>query len=91
MVELLGERPLRASEIAERVGVRRPAMSNHLRALRSSGLVDVELCDEDGRARRYRLRRERFVALQGWLSQLEHHWAEQLESFRDHTEREGRG
>lgn len=43
VVELLRERPLRAGEVAERLGVSRPAMSNHLRALRSSGLVDVEL------------------------------------------------
>jgi len=87
VVELLRERPLRAGEVAERLGVSRPAMSNHLRALRSSGLVDVELSEEDGRARRYRLRGERFRELQGWLLEVEGHWVAQLESFRDHAER----
>ncbi len=91
VVELLRERPLRAGEVAERIGVSRPVMSRHLRALRSGGLVDVELSEDDGRARRYQLRPERFVALQGWLSELEGHWADQLGSFREHAERRGAG
>ena len=90
VVELLRERPLRAGEVARRLGVRPPAMSRHLRALRSGGLVDVELSEDDGRARRYRLRPERFVALQAWLSELEGNWVSQLGSFREHAER-GRG
>ncbi len=90
VVELLRERPLRAGEVATRLGVRPPAMSRHLRALRSGGLVDVELSDDDGRARRYRLRPERFAALHAWLSELEGHWSDQLGSFREHAER-GRG
>lgn len=91
VVELLRERPLRAGEIAERIGLSPPAMSRHLRALRSGGLVDVELSEEDGRARRYRLRPERFAALQAWLSGLEGHWDKQLEAFREHAERGGAG
>jgi len=87
VVELLRERPLRAGEVAERIGVSRPALSNHLRALRSVGLVDVELSEDDGRARRYRLRAERFRALQAWLSEVESHWTTQLESFREQTKR----
>lgn len=89
VVDLLRERPLRAGEMAARVGVSRPAMSNHLKALRSSGLVDVALSEEDGRARSYRLRPERLVALRGWLGELEDHWTQQLESFREHVERGG--
>jgi len=86
VVELLRERPMRAGEVAGRVGLSPPAMSRHLRALRSGGLVDVELSEEDGRARRYRLRPERFVALQAWLSELEGHWDGQLEAFRERAE-----
>ena len=91
VIELLRGGPLRASEVAARLGVGRPAMSNHLRALRASGLIDVELSEEDGRARRYRLRAERFRALQVWLSEVEGCWDTQLESFREHTERRGSG
>lgn len=91
VVELLGERSLRASEIAERIGVNRPTMSNQLKALRAAGLVDVELSEEDGRARRYRLRPERLAQLSGWLSERERAWERQLEAFRAHAEHGGRG
>ena len=90
VIELLGVRPLRAGEIAARIGVSRPAMSNHLKALRLGGLVDVAFSEEDGRARRYRLRRERFVGLEAWLTELEGHWTSQLNSFREHAERDQR-
>lgn len=91
VVELLRERPLRAGEVAQRVGMSAPAMSRHLRALLKGGLVDVELSEEDGRARRYRLRPERLLALQAWLSELEDHWDKQLGAFREHVEREDGG
>jgi len=87
VVELLCERPLRAGEVSDRMALSPPAMSRHLRALRVGGLVDVEFSDEDGRARRYRLRPERFVTLQTWLSGIEGHWDKQLEAFREHAER----
>jgi DNA-binding transcriptional ArsR family regulator len=41
IVELLSERPRRAGELAEAVGVTAPAMSRHLRTLKSGGLVAV--------------------------------------------------
>ncbi len=91
VIELLCERPLRAGEVAGRMGMSRPAMSRHLRALLSGGLVDVELSDEDGRARRYRLRPERFATLQAWLSGVEGHWDKQLGAFREHVERTSGG
>lgn len=88
VVELLRESPLSAGELAQRLGMSPPAMSRHLRALLKGGLVDIELSAEDGRARRYRLRPERLMALQAWLSELEDHWDRQLGAFREHAERE---
>ncbi|HEX4212888.1 MAG TPA: metalloregulator ArsR/SmtB family transcription factor [Candidatus Dormibacteraeota bacterium] len=87
VVELLGASPLRASEIAERAGMSRPAMSRHLRMLRLSGLVEVDLSDQDARARTYRLRTERLLALRAWLDQVESFWSAQLGSFKEHAER----
>ena len=58
VVELLRERPRRAGELAEAFGVSAPAMSRHLRVLRTRGLVEEERVDEDARVRVYRLRRE---------------------------------
>jgi DNA-binding transcriptional ArsR family regulator len=82
VVELLRDRPHRAGELAERAETSAPAMSRHLRVLRATGLVEVELLDEDARGRVYRLRREPFRDLQVWLDQLQAFWDEQLGSFK---------
>ena len=64
-----------------------PAMSRHLRVLRSTGLVEAAPADDDARARVYRLRRQPFGDLQAWLDQIAAFWDEQLGSFKAHVER----
>ena len=91
VVDLLRAGPRRAGDLAEASHMTRPAMSRHLRVLRASGLVDVDLLDDDGRGRVYTLRAERFVALQAWLDQVHAFWSEQLGSFKEHAERTRRG
>jgi len=91
VVELLRERPHRAGELADGSGMSRPAMSRHLRVLRASGLVEVEMLTEDARGRVYRLRADRFVALQAWLDQVQAFWSEQLSAFKQHAERNAGG
>jgi DNA-binding transcriptional ArsR family regulator len=86
-VELLRSGPMRAGDLADGVGMSRPAMSRHLRVLRSTGLVDVDLLDDDGRGRVYQLRAEQFTALQAWLDQVQAFWSDQLGSFKHHAER----
>ena len=68
----------------------RPALSRHLRVLRESGLVDVELLADDGRGRVYRLRADGLQDLQAWLDQLQAYWTEQLGAFKEHAERRNR-
>jgi DNA-binding transcriptional ArsR family regulator len=84
VVDLLRERPRRAGELAARTRTSAPAMSRHLRVLRTSGLVEAELSDEDARARVYRLRADRLRALHEWLDSF---WGEQLGAFKAHAER----
>jgi len=91
VVELLRDGPRRASEIADALGMSRPAMSRHLRVLRTKGLVDVETATADARERLYQLRPDTFVALQAWLDQLQAYWSEQLGSFKKHAEATRRG
>jgi DNA-binding transcriptional ArsR family regulator len=86
VIELLQHGPRRASEVADGAGTSRQAMSRHLKVLRAAGLVDVELPDDDGRGRAYRLRPDRLVGLQAWLDQVQARWAEQLASFKRHAE-----
>lgn len=84
VVELLRVRPRRAGELAAATRTSPPAMSRHLRVLRTTGLVEARLLEEDARARVYRLRAERLRALQRWLDTF---WGDQLESFKAHAER----
>ena len=90
VVDLLRERPRRASDLAVGSGMNPAGMSRHLRVLRTAGLVEVETPAHDTRERVYRLRPDQFVALQAWLDQVQAFWSEQLGRFKDHTERERR-
>lgn len=85
-VELLGEGPMRAGALGSAVGLPAPAMSRHLRVLRTSGLVDESHPDSDARVRIYALRRGPFEVLDAWLSQMRAAWGDQLDAFRAHVE-----
>ncbi len=87
VVELLRKKPHRAGELAEAMAMSPPAMSRHLRLLRSSGLVEEASIAEDARVSVYRLRHEPFVALRSWLDDVEEFWGGQLDSFKAHAEK----
>jgi DNA-binding transcriptional ArsR family regulator len=85
-VDLLRERPHRAGELAESLGLTPPAMSRHLRALRQSGLVEESHPEFDARVRIYRLRAEPMAELKAWLEAAEAHWVDQLSALKAHVE-----
>src|ERR671931_1386635 len=87
VVELLRDGPRRAGDLASASGTSAPAMSRHLRVLRTRGVVETAAVDDDARVRMYRLRPEAFVALQAWLDQVHAFWTEQLGSFKAQAER----
>jgi len=89
VVDLLGRGPRRAGDLAQAVGLSAPAMSRHLRTLRSVGLVEESHPEFDARVRVYRLRPEPMVHLKQWLERMEALWAEQLLAFKAHLEGEG--
>jgi DNA-binding transcriptional ArsR family regulator len=65
-------------------------MSRHLRVLRRCGLIEEDRArsmDDDARVRMYRLRREPFVGLRGWLDEVDSFWTDQLAAFKSHAER----
>jgi DNA-binding transcriptional ArsR family regulator len=86
-VELLGEGPMRAGDLAEAVGLAAPAMSRHLRVLRVSGLVQEMHPEEDARVRLYSLRPAPFLELDAWLAEMQVAWGDQLAAFKAHVER----
>ena len=87
VIDLLRERPHRAGELAEAMEVSFPAMSRHLRTLRSSGLVDEARDEFDSRVRIYRLRPEAMTSLKNWLAETDAMWARQLSAFKVHLQK----
>lgn len=90
VVDLLRERPRRAGEIAQTFGMSRPAMSRHLRVLRTHGLVEEQRDAGDARARVYQLRPEPIDELSTWISDVQRFWDDQLESFRQLADQKNR-
>ena len=88
VVQLLGEGPQRAGQLAAATSTSSPAMSRHLRILLSAGVVTDERVAEDARLRVFRLRQEPVAAVQAWLDQVQAHWQEQLGSFKKHVEQD---
>ena len=90
-VELLGQRPRRAGELADALGLPAPAMSRHLRQLKQSGLVEETHPEFDARVRIYALKDGAMAELKRWLADTEATWAAQLSGFKAHVERTQKG
>lgn len=86
VIDLLRVRPRRASALAKSLNMSPPAMSRHLRVLRTRGLIEERHPPDDARVRIYELRPERFRELSAWLADVEGLWGEQLASFAQHLE-----
>lgn len=89
-IELLGEAPRRAGELAELLELPAPAMSRHLKALKSTGLIAETHPEFDQRVRVYALNSSRLAELKDWLSRAERGWSTQLAAFADHVARRKR-
>jgi len=78
IVELLRHGPMSVGAIVERLGIRQPQVSKHLRVLAESDLV---ACEVRHRHRIYRLRPERFDAVAHWAESFEQLWETRLDSL----------
>ena len=87
ILDLLRAESLTAGDIAGRFKRRlsRPAVSKHLRILRSSRLVTAT---KQGRERVYALNAEPLREVDDWVKQYETFWDQQLEAFKDYVESE---
>lgn len=83
-IEILGQRPRRAGELAELLDLPAPAMSRHLKALKASNLVIESHPEIDARVRVYSLNGHRLSEVKAWLERAEQVWAGQLSSFAAH-------
>ena len=79
--ERLRHGPRAVNVIAAGLPVSRPAVSQHLKVLKSAGLVEER---SEGVRRIYSLRREGLLELREWLDSF---WDEALDAFRLEAER----
>ncbi|HKN97128.1 MAG TPA: metalloregulator ArsR/SmtB family transcription factor, partial [Pseudonocardiaceae bacterium] len=80
--ELLTTRPSAVGELAERLPVSRPAVSQHLKVLKEAGLVVDEAV---GTRRLYRVNPAGVAALRDYLDRM---WGDALAAFAEAAERE---
>jgi DNA-binding transcriptional ArsR family regulator len=78
IVELLGRRERSAGEIVEEFDISAPAISQHLRALRDAGLVQVRA---DAQRRIYALDPAGLAELDAWLESVRRYWAPRLDAL----------
>lgn len=79
--ELLAEGPMAVGELARRLPVSRPAVSQHLRVLRAAGLVFDR---PEGTRRVYAVDPAALAELRGYVESF---WRKALDSFKEATER----
>jgi len=79
--ELLGDGPRPVGEIARRLPVTRPAVSQHLKVLKEAGLV---LDHQVGTRRLYQLNPDGVGALRAYFDRF---WDRSLAAFKDVVER----
>lgn len=86
VVELLRCGPRRAGELAEAAGLSAPAMSRHLRTLRTAGIIEESHPPFDARIRIYSLRTGPMTEIKQWLDETERLWTHQLAGLKAHLE-----
>ncbi|MCA8900215.1 MAG: winged helix-turn-helix transcriptional regulator [Hyphomonas sp.] len=82
VLEALRAGPMAVTDIAARLPVSRPAVSQHLKRLAEAGLVQAEAA---GTRRLYSVRREGLEPLRRYLDS---YWDDVLVAFRDFAEKE---
>jgi DNA-binding transcriptional ArsR family regulator len=82
--EIVARAPMAVGDIARRVPVSQPAVSQHLRVLREAGLVES---DEQGRRRVYRPAPGGLEPLRAYLDRM---WGDVLEAYREAATRTAR-
>lgn len=81
IVELLRDGPLTVGEIADRLQIRQPQASKHLRVLSEAGIVTAHA---DANRRIYQLRSEPFIQFDKWVASYRQIWEERFDQLDDY-------
>jgi len=83
IVELLRDGPRPVGEIAERLSLRQPQVSKHLRVLSEAGLVGVQPIAQQ---RLYQLQAKPFRELDTWINTFRRLWEGRLDTLNDYMQ-----
>ena len=83
ILEELRESERSVGQLVERLAVRQPTMSKHLKVLREAGFVSSRAAAQQ---RLYRLELQRFEALDRWLAPYRRLWKEHLDALERHLD-----
>ncbi|MFP3389531.1 ArsR/SmtB family transcription factor [Brevibacillus sp. SIMBA_040] len=81
IVELLRDGPLTVGEIAERLELRQPQASKHLKVLSDSGILEVTA---EANRRIYKLRPEPFKALDAWAKSFQRVMEDRFDNLEEY-------
>ncbi|QYR23910.1 metalloregulator ArsR/SmtB family transcription factor [Paenibacillus sp. sptzw28] len=81
IVELLRDGPLTVGEIADRLGLRQPQASKHLKVLSDSGILEVKA---EANRRIYKLRPEPFQELDSWVKSFRRIMEDRFDNLEDY-------
>lgn len=84
IVELLREGPLTVGEIADRLGLRQPQASKHLKVLNESGILEVM---PEMNRRIYKLRAEPFRELDLWVNSFRQVMGDRFDKLDEYLEK----
>lgn len=83
IAELLRDGPRTVGEIADRLGLRQPQASKHLKVLAESGILEVKA---EGNRRIYKLRPAPFQELESWVRSFHRIMEERFDKLDDHLQ-----
>ena len=71
-------------ELERQLGMPQPSVSKHLRVLREAGFVESRV---DAQRRVYRLRPERLMEVDSWLTPFRRFWSAHVDALERHLDR----
>ena len=81
ILTLLSNRERSVTDLVRRFDVSQPAISQHLKVLRSAGVVRVR---RNGRQRMYSVDFRRLKLIHDWVSQFESFWEEKFDALDEY-------
>jgi DNA-binding transcriptional ArsR family regulator len=84
MLEMLRDERLPATQLARSFRISQPSVSQHLRVLRSAGLVRAQRI---GRNRVYQIRPRQLRMVVDWIAHFDKFWDEKLDALGEYLQR----